>query len=495
MDRSYWMYRIKRSCDEYLACLDGFLKVAEENRVNKGESYIWCPCVDCQNCRIYTDSAKVQEHLIIHGFMRNYICWSRHGETLVNRNEVVSEFNDDNNDSNNDKYDDLSRMLHDWEDNVAEKDYENFQQLFDDSEKPLYTGCMKYTKLSVVLKLFNLKANNGWSDTSFTNLLKLLNDMLPKDNELPISTYQAKKLMCPMGMEIERIHACPKDCMLYRNQYVDLDKCTTCGSSRYKKNNHTEETNDVKKKGPPAKGKSKDGINVREDMVEMGIRPELAPIRNPGKYKVRASYDIDSVDQVVVHLGNGPDDLVATYQGYDINGYTFYTNQQDGKSTLHNSGVTVIASTEVYGDSHDTRVWIAKESYYDIIQKIWELKYDSIIIPMLKCKWVDNQRGVKFYNDGFTVVDLSTNGYVSEPFILAKQATQVFYVEDPKESGKHIVMHNKRHILGVDDVVDEEEYDQFDELPPFSIGIASSNDDVDDTTYLRSDHNEGIWIS
>ncbi|XP_052624819.1 uncharacterized protein LOC128132334 [Lactuca sativa] len=155
----------------------------------------------------------------------------------------------------------------------------------------------------------------------------------------------------------------------------------------------------------------------------------------------------DSVDQVVVHLRNGPDDLVATYQGYNINGYTIYTNQQD---------------------------------------EIWELKYDSIIIPMLKCKCVDNQRGVKVDNDGFTVVDLTTNGYVSEPFILAKQATQVFYVEDPRESGKHIVMHSKRHILGVDDVVDEEEYDQFDELPPFIIGIASSNDDVDDTTYLRA---------
>ncbi|XP_023770042.1 uncharacterized protein LOC111918639 [Lactuca sativa] len=253
MDRSYWMYRIKCSCDEYLACLDGFLKVAEENQVNKGESYIWCPCVDWQNCRMYTDSAKVQENLIIRGFMRDYICWSQHGETLVNRSEVVSDFNDDNNDSNNDKYDDLSGMLHDWEDNVAKKHYENFQQLFDESEKPLYTGCMKYTKLSAVLKLFNLKANNGWSDTSFTNLLKLLNDMLPEDNELPISTYQAKKLMCPMGMEIERIHACPKDSMLYRNQYADLDKCITCDTSRYKKNNHTEETNDVKKKGPPAK--------------------------------------------------------------------------------------------------------------------------------------------------------------------------------------------------------------------------------------------------
>ena len=106
-----------------------------------------------------------------------------------------------------------------------------------------------------------------------------------------------------------------------------------------------------------------------------------------------------------------------------------------------------------------------------------------------------NQQGVRVDNDGFTIVDLSTDGYVSEPFILAKQATQVFYIEDPKDSRKHIVMHSKRRILGVDNVVDEEEYDQFDELPPFSLGIPSSNDDVDDTTYLRSDHNEGLWIS
>ncbi|KAL4567382.1 hypothetical protein LXL04_022965 [Taraxacum kok-saghyz] len=81
---------------------------------------------------------------------------------------------------------------------------------------------------------------------------------------------------------------------------------------------------------------------------------------------------------------------------------------------------------------------------------------------------------------------------MTEPFILAKQATQVFYIEDPKDSRKHIVMHSKRRILG-DNVVDEEEYDQFDELPPFSLGIPSSNDDVDDTTYLRSDHHEGLY--
>jgi hypothetical protein len=42
-------------------------------------------------------------------------------------------------------------------------------------------------------------------------------------------------------------------------------------------------------------------------------------------------------------LARGPIFTVMTYQGYAINGYTFYTEQQDKKSTYQNSGVRVDA--------------------------------------------------------------------------------------------------------------------------------------------------------
>jgi hypothetical protein len=42
-------------------------------------------------------------------------------------------------------------------------------------------------------------------------------------------------------------------------------------------------------------------------------------------------------------LARGPIFTIVTYQGYDINGYTFYTEQQDEKSTYQNSGVHVDA--------------------------------------------------------------------------------------------------------------------------------------------------------
>ncbi|KAL4558276.1 hypothetical protein LXL04_036474 [Taraxacum kok-saghyz] len=72
-------------------------------------------------------------------------------------------------------------------------------------------------------------------------------------NEMPISTYQAKKLLCPMGMEVERIHACPNYCMIYRNQYADLHNCITCGTSQYKRKTTITENSSTIKNGPPAK--------------------------------------------------------------------------------------------------------------------------------------------------------------------------------------------------------------------------------------------------
>ncbi|CAM8951856.1 unnamed protein product [Rhodiola kirilowii] len=99
------------------------------------------------------------------------------------------------------------------------------ESLRNDSELPLYEGCSKYTRLSATLKIFNLKAKNGLSDVSFTELLTLVKDMLPEDNTLPNCCYEAKKVMCPMGIDYKKIHACPNDCILYRNSYKDMVEC------------------------------------------------------------------------------------------------------------------------------------------------------------------------------------------------------------------------------------------------------------------------------
>ena len=65
-------------------------------------------------------------------------------------------------------------------------------------------------------------------------LLLLLNKMLPNENKLSKSHYKAKKILCPVGMEYQKIHACCNDCILYRNEFAEMRNCPTCGVSRYK---------------------------------------------------------------------------------------------------------------------------------------------------------------------------------------------------------------------------------------------------------------------
>jgi len=110
-----------------------------------------------------------------------------------------------------------------------------FESLKNDVEKLLYVG-FNFTKLSAVLRLYNLKAGNGLCDKSFTSLLKLLKDVLFKENELPNRTYEAKQIMRSMSMNYEKIYACPNDCILYLKEYEHLEKCSVCERSRYKIN-------------------------------------------------------------------------------------------------------------------------------------------------------------------------------------------------------------------------------------------------------------------
>ena len=67
---------------------------------------------------------------------------------------------------------------------------------------------------------------------------------------------------------------------------------------------------------------------------------------------------------------------------------------------------------------------------------------------------------------GFTTVDLEKVGYKEEPFVLADQVSQVFYVHDTRNKKRHVVLPRKRWVVSVENVVDEE-YNQFDEVPPF----------------------------
>ena len=74
-------------------------------------------------------------------------------------------------------------------------------------------------------------------------------------------------------------------------------------------------------------------------------------------------------------LAAGPIFTVMTYQTYDINGYTFYTVQQDKKSIYQNRGVHI--------DAYDNNM--QKTPYYGQIEEIWELNYLEFKVALFKC--------------------------------------------------------------------------------------------------------------
>src|SRR6266540_789831 len=97
-------------------------------------------------------------------------------------------------------------------------------------------GCDdKFMLLYSVLELLKLKARNRWSNKSFTDLLVLLRDMLPKPNKLPCNTYRAKKLIAPLALDVKKIHACSNHCILYRKEYEHFASCPVCKLRPYKR--------------------------------------------------------------------------------------------------------------------------------------------------------------------------------------------------------------------------------------------------------------------
>ena len=74
------------------------------------------------------------------------------------------------------------------------------------------------------------------------------------------------------------------------------------------------------------------------------------------------------------------------------------------------------------------------KEYYGVIDDIVELDYmgDNKIV-MFKCLWWDvddNGRGVKVDEHGITLINKNRTLKTNEPFVMASQCEQVFYVED-----------------------------------------------------------------
>ncbi|XP_039142864.1 uncharacterized protein LOC120280181 isoform X1 [Dioscorea cayenensis subsp. rotundata] len=151
----------------------------------------------------------------------------------------------------------------------------------------------------------------------------------------------------------------------------------------------------------------------------------------------------------VIHLAKGPDIVARSYNAFTINGFRFHVKARERKRKIQNSGVVVVASTMSFASTSDKNPIESEITYFGVLNNIIELNYHGWKrIVLFKCEWIDVTKGTKKDDLGFTLVNLNqlsntgANEY-DEPFILASQALQAFYVEDPSEPNWHVAIQTK----------------------------------------------------
>jgi polyhydroxyalkanoate synthesis regulator phasin len=82
---------------------------------------------------------------------------------------------------------------------VDEKNRKKLDDMRKHAKTPMYNGSTM-TKLEADILFLEMKARNGMSDTRFNDLLSLLQKFVPSPNELPQNTYEAKQMICPLGL-------------------------------------------------------------------------------------------------------------------------------------------------------------------------------------------------------------------------------------------------------------------------------------------------------
>ena len=107
------------------------------------------------------------------------------------------------------------------------------------------------------------------------------------------------------------------------------------------------------------------------------------------------------------------------YHGYVINGCHYNTKERDDLRATQNSGVSIVATIMQIASAKDKNPVFGELCFYGVIIEIWDLDYTMFRIPVFKRDWVDNKKGIKVDDLGFTLVDFSKMAHKSDPFILA----------------------------------------------------------------------------
>ncbi|XP_028072683.1 uncharacterized protein LOC114274904 [Camellia sinensis] len=175
MDKSWMMITDRLKSKEYVQGVQSFIEFATKNLGPQEE--IRCPCVDCLN-GTNLPRHVVRLHLIRRGIACSYRTWVHHGERVPMFRAHPTMRNDDTQTDRarmtkvHENVDELPTMLQEiymsglMDDHIDEErtcserhNLLKFMKLFDDAQRQVYPQCEKFSILSFVIKMLQLKDN------------------------------------------------------------------------------------------------------------------------------------------------------------------------------------------------------------------------------------------------------------------------------------------------------------------------------------------------
>ncbi|XP_066333725.1 uncharacterized protein [Miscanthus floridulus] len=221
------------------------------------------------------------------------------------------------------------------------------------------------------------------------------------------------------------------------------------------------------------KDKTKDNVKARQDIELLCDRPSLHLYKRNGKWqRPRAPYCIDKDDKIKIlnwfQELKFPDGVRSEK----------YESKRAGLATT-NSGVCVTC-TDDNGNALE---------YFGVIEDIIKISWEGreqLDLVLFYCRWFDpTSRGVKrTENLGLVEVKHSSRLQNFEPFVLASQVTQVYYLsyasDDPSLKDWWVVYHVAPR----------------DRLPPIDINNDSIETEgpTNDISFFQEDGLEGTFV-
>ncbi|KAH9684342.1 DUF4216 domain-containing protein [Citrus sinensis] len=218
---------------------------------------------------------------------------------------------------------------------------------------------------------------------------------------------------------------------------------------------------------------------------------------------MRCEGSIEATDQFY-SLACGPNPVVYSYSGCNVNGVRYHVHTRDKNLKTQNSGVMVP------GQHGSVSV-----DFYGVLSSVIELNYifgNQIIL--FKCDWFDTNFNKKRIQKDYhlTSINVSRMWYENDPFVLAIQVRQVFYVDDYKLGSNWKVVNKMqhRHMWDVPEINDiEESFENVDNIyqenESSDIQLAVEEECLDGRQFNRPDvsseeadndgiHNEGLIL-